>query len=82
MCWPPRTAPIWPPRPPPQGKPVFILKMEGDSLKFRLFHEDLERLGAARPFGGSLYDWQYEPLVETDHAANEVIRMFDARVPS
>ena len=64
------------------GKPVFILKMEGESLKFRLFHEDLERLGAARPFGGSLYDWQYEPLVETDRAANEVIRMFESRLTS
>ena len=61
------------------GKPVFILKMDGDSLKFRLFHEDLERLGAARPFGGSLYDWQYEPLAETDRAADEVLHLLEAR---
>ncbi len=62
------------------GKPVFILKMDGDSLKFRLFHEDLERLGAARPFGGSLYDWQYEPLAETDRAADEVLQLWEARL--
>jgi hypothetical protein len=34
------------------GKPVFILKMDGTSLKFRLFHQELERMGAARPYGG------------------------------
>jgi hypothetical protein len=27
------------------GKPVFILKMDGTSLKFRLFHEELESHG-------------------------------------
>ena len=29
------------------GKPVFVLKLDGYSLKFRLFHEELERQGAA-----------------------------------
>jgi hypothetical protein len=61
------------------GKPVFILKMEGDSMKFRLFHEDLERLGAARPYGAALHGWTYEPLVETDRAADEVVRLLSAR---
>lgn len=61
------------------GKPVFILKMEGESLKFRLYHEELERLGAARPFGGAFHSWTYEPLAETDRAAAEVLRRFDAR---
>ena len=61
------------------GKPVFVLKMDGESLKFRLFHEDLERLGAARPFGGAFHSWTYEPLAETDRAADEVLRRFDAR---
>jgi mitochondrial fission protein ELM1 len=61
------------------GKPVFILKMEGESLKFRLFHEELERLGAARPFGGAFHSWTYRPLAETDRAAGEVLRRYDAR---
>jgi mitochondrial fission protein ELM1 len=61
------------------GKPVFILKMEGDSMKFRLFHQDLERLGAARPYGAALHGWTYEPLAETDRAAAEVLRRLDAR---
>ena len=61
------------------GKPVFILKMDGGSLKFRLFHEDLERLGAARPFGGSLHRWTYEPLAETERAATEVLKLLATR---
>ena len=60
------------------GKPVFIMKMDGDSLKLRLFHEDLERLGAARPFGGAFHSWTYEPLAETDRAAAEVLRRYAA----
>ena len=64
------------------GKPVFILKMDGDSLKFRLFHEDLERLGAARPFGGAFHRWKYVPLAETDRAAVEVLRRYDERAPA
>lgn len=62
------------------GKPVFVLKMEGESLKFRLYHDELRELGAARPFAGRFEDWTYEPLDETGRAAREVLRRFDARV--
>lgn len=60
------------------GKPVFILKMEGHSPKFRQFHETLERHGAARPFGGGFHRWTYAPLQETERAAKEIWRRFDA----
>lgn len=60
------------------GKPVFILKMDGQSLKFRLFHEELEQHGATRPFTGVFEDWTYEPLTETDRAAAEVLARRDA----
>lgn len=56
------------------GKPVFILKLDGQSLKFRRFHEELERLDVARPFGGQLYGWKYRPLHETDRAAAEILQ--------
>jgi mitochondrial fission protein ELM1 len=56
------------------GKPVFVLKLDGASLKFRRFHEELERLDVARPFGGQLYRWDYEPLRETDRAAQRILR--------
>jgi len=61
------------------GKPVFILKMDGSSLKFRLFHQELESMGAARPYGGAFHGWTYEPVDETGRAAAEVVARMDAR---
>ena len=61
------------------GKPVFILKMDGQSLKFRLFHDELEGHGAARPFGGAFHGWSYEPLAETDRAAKVILTRMDTR---
>lgn len=63
------------------GKPVFVLKMDGSSLKFRLFHEELERQGAARPYGGAFHGWTYEPVNETDRAAREVLTRIGVEVP-
>lgn len=61
------------------GKPVFILKMDGSSDKFRRFHDELESLDAARPWGGTLYGWSYEPVRETDKAAAAILRLFADR---
>ena len=61
------------------GKPVFILKMDGTSLKFRLLHQELEGMGAARPYGGAFHGWTYEPVDETGRAAAEVVARMDAR---
>ena len=61
------------------GKPVFILKMDGESLKFRLFHESLEQQGATRPFDGALQGWSYQPLAETDRLAAEVLARREAK---
>lgn len=55
------------------GKPVFILKLDGQSLRIRRFHEALEAMGAARPFGGGFHGWSYTPLNETERAAREVL---------
>lgn len=63
------------------GKPVFVLKMDGSSLKFRLFHEELERMGAARPYGGAFHGWTYEPVNETDRAAREVLARLGVEIP-
>ncbi len=60
------------------GKPVFVLRMDGSSYKFRLFHEELEAHGSARPFGGAFHGWSYEPLEETDRAAREILERLDA----
>jgi mitochondrial fission protein ELM1 len=59
------------------GKPVHLLTLDGGSAKFRRLHDELEGLGAARPFSGMLEDWRYAPLSETDRAAAEALRRFD-----
>jgi mitochondrial fission protein ELM1 len=61
------------------GKPVFVLKMDGSSYKFRLFHKELEASGATRKFEGAFHGWTYAPLEETDRAAAEVLARMDAR---
>jgi mitochondrial fission protein ELM1 len=55
------------------GKPVFILKMDGQSLKFRLFHEELRQIGATRPYEGLLQSFSYEPLQETERVATQIV---------
>jgi mitochondrial fission protein ELM1 len=61
------------------GVPLFILEMDGVSPKFRRFHEELERLDVARPFGGTLYRWEYPPLRETERAARELLDRMAAK---
>lgn len=56
------------------GKPVHVLKMDGGSAKFARFHAALRARGVARPFDGRLDPWTYEPLAETDRAADEILR--------
>lgn len=63
------------------GKPVFVLKLDGHSLKFRMFHEELERMGAARPYGGAFHGWTYTPVDETDRAAREVLARIGVQIP-
>ncbi len=65
------------------GKPVHVLAMDGGGRKFDRFHEDLVRRGIARRFGaapdGLAATWRYPPLDETNRAARELLRRFDAR---
>jgi mitochondrial fission protein ELM1 len=62
------------------GKPVYVLPMAGRSEKLVRFHADLRARGVARPFEGRLDSWAYPPLAETDRAAAEVLRRYDARI--
>ena len=59
------------------GKPVYVVELEGGSVKFRAFHEGLRRDGLTRPFEGRLEDWRYEPLDDTALVAAEVRRRLE-----
>ncbi|HEY0438129.1 MAG TPA: mitochondrial fission ELM1 family protein [Phenylobacterium sp.] len=61
------------------GKPVHVLAMSGGGRKFERFHADLRGRGVSRPFDGELSTWSYAPLDETNRAAAELLRRFDAR---
>ncbi|PZT98453.1 MAG: nucleoside-diphosphate sugar epimerase [Brevundimonas sp.] len=63
------------------GKPVHVLPMIPlkPAGKFARLHDDLRSRGAARPFDGTLAAWTYEPLAETDRAAQAVLEAMRAR---
>lgn len=61
------------------GRPVYLLKMDGQQARKRRFHAELARLGIARPFDGRLEPWSYPPLGETDRAAAEILRRMRLR---
>ena len=63
------------------GKPVHILPMIAlkPAGKFARLHADLTAHGAARSFDGSLDDWTYAPLNETERAARAVLEAMAAR---
>lgn len=62
------------------GKPVHLLALDGGSEKFDRFKRQFVDCGAARPFDGRLETWRYEPLRETERAADEVVRRWRARI--
>lgn len=62
------------------GKPIHVLPMAGGGRKFERFHQDLRARGVARPFNGQLATWTYAALDETDRAAGEVLRRYDAAI--
>jgi mitochondrial fission protein ELM1 len=64
------------------GKPVSVLKLDGQSSRIRRFHEDLEARGAARPFGGTFHRWTYPPLRETQRAAQAILDRMRQRADS
>jgi mitochondrial fission protein ELM1 len=61
------------------GKPIHILKVDGDAGKLARFHHSLARRGCARTFDGRLESWSYAPLLETDRAAAAVMTAWAAR---
>lgn len=64
------------------GKPVHVLAMvrTGRAKKFDRLHAELQARGAERPFMGVLESWRYQPLRETDRAAQAVLAAMRARL--
>lgn len=58
------------------GKPVHVLKLEGEAGKFGTFFERLQAGGYIRFWKGALEDWSYAPLDATAEIAGEVARRY------
>ena len=55
------------------GKPVKVIHLPSKRhTKFDIFHQDMEKIGATRPFDGSIERWDYSPLDETGRVAEAV----------
>lgn len=61
------------------GKPVYIVRLEGESRRIRRFHEMLQQDGITRPFSGTLEPWSYVPPDDTGRAAAEIRARFGWR---
>ncbi|HEY1095625.1 MAG TPA: mitochondrial fission ELM1 family protein, partial [Alphaproteobacteria bacterium] len=54
------------------GKPVYIIKMEGGSPRFKRFHDHLVAHDYARWFDGQIAYWRYQPPADLANAAARV----------
>jgi uncharacterized protein len=54
------------------GKPVYMIAMDGGTVRFDKFHQHLQSIGAVRPFMGLLEHWTYEPLHDSALVAAEI----------
>jgi mitochondrial fission protein ELM1 len=58
------------------GKPVYVVRLPGDSARLRRFQNDLIAEGYTRPFTGTLERWTYSPPEDTARAALMCRRRF------
>lgn len=56
------------------GKPVYMVKLEGQSPKFDRLYEALEKQGALKEFKGHIEHWSYTPLRDADKVAQAVLK--------
>lgn len=60
------------------GKPAFMLNLEGGRPRLKSFHQNLVEYGALRVFKGRLERWQYTPLNDAMHSAEEIHKRYKA----
>ena len=63
------------------GMPVYTVPLSGNAGKLSKFHKNLQNRGISRVFEGSLDRWDYEPLDETDRAAQFILQKWQEKAP-
>lgn len=61
------------------AKPIHILKLEGGNDRFDRLHAGFIAAGAARWFNGEIDVWTYQPIRESERAAQAVLELWRAR---
>ena len=61
------------------GKPIQVFHWPGGRKKFFDFHDSFEQAGITQKFDGKLPTWSYEPLRETERAADFVKELLKGR---
>jgi len=61
------------------GKPTYRLRLNGGSEKFDRLYQNLKRRALLRIFDGTLDHWEYKPLNDAKHVADEIKKRFDKR---
>jgi uncharacterized protein len=56
------------------GKPVYVQKLPGRSIRLARFHRLMQQRGATRPFEGRLESWSYVPINDTEMVAASIRR--------
>lgn len=56
------------------GKPVYVVDLKGNSIRFKRFHDHFKSLGITRPFTGTIENWQYSPVADAQKIANVIKR--------
>ncbi len=63
------------------GKPVHVFSIGGGGYKkLSEFHRTLQNHGVTRPFSGTIEQWSYEPIRETERIA-KIVREHLNRAP-
>ena len=59
------------------GKPLYIIDFGRYSKRLERFHDGLRGEGVTRPFDGTLEEWSYEPINDTEQIAAAIIARLD-----
>ncbi len=59
------------------GAPVFVFAPIGGSRKIADYLARLERLGAVRPWRGTVESWRYEPINSTESIAASILKAYE-----
>ena len=59
------------------GKPVHMVRLEGESSRFNRLYSHFQKIGVMREFDGNLEPWEYKPLNDAQLIAHAIKESWD-----